>query len=47
MRLFRASQVGSCVSSVTHDVNNYLGAILAYADLLGMSGNVGPNRSAC
>lgn len=42
MRLFRASQVGACVSSVTHDVNNYLGAILAYADLLGMSGSLGP-----
>jgi signal transduction histidine kinase len=42
MRLFRASQVGSCVNSVTHDINNYLGAILAYADLLGMGGGMGP-----
>ena len=32
--LFRASQVGQCVSSVTHDMNNYLGAVFAYVDLL-------------
>lgn len=32
--LFRSGQVGRCVSSVTHDVNNYLGAILAYAELV-------------
>lgn len=31
---FRSGQVGRCVSSVTHDVNNYLGAILAYAELM-------------
>jgi two-component system NtrC family sensor kinase len=34
---FRAAQVGRCVSSVTHDINNNLGAIMAYADLLGMN----------
>lgn len=32
--LFRASQVGQCVNSVAHDVNNYLGAVFAYVDLL-------------
>jgi len=32
--LFRLAQVGRCVSSVAHDVNNYLGAILAYAELM-------------
>jgi len=32
--LYRAGQVGGCVSSVAHDVNNYLGAILAYAELI-------------
>ncbi len=42
MRVFRAGQVGLCVSSVTHDINNYLGAIMAYADLLGMSENLAP-----
>ena len=35
-RLFRYGQVGRCVSSVTHDVNNYLGAIMAYAELVGL-----------
>jgi len=32
--LFRYGVVGQCVSSVAHDVNNTLGAILAYADLM-------------
>lgn len=32
--LFRYGCVGQCVSSVAHDVNNYIGAILAYSELL-------------
>lgn len=32
--LYRYAQVGRCVSSVTHDVNNLLGAVLAYAELV-------------
>jgi len=36
LRLFRYAQLGRCVNSVTHDVNNYLGAILAYVELVGM-----------
>ncbi len=35
-RLYRYAQIGHCVSSVTHDVNNFLGAIMAYAELIGM-----------
>lgn len=35
-RLFKASQIGGCVNSVTHDVNNYLGAMLAYTELIGL-----------
>ncbi len=35
--LFRYAQVGLCVNSVTHDINNYLGAILAYSELVDMS----------
>lgn len=31
--LFRYAEVGRCVSSVTHDINNILGAIMAYAEL--------------
>jgi len=32
-RLFRFIQLGRCVNGVAHDVNNYLGAMLAYAEL--------------
>jgi C4-dicarboxylate-specific signal transduction histidine kinase len=32
--VYRAGQVGRSVSSVAHDVNNYLGAIQAYAELI-------------
>ncbi len=35
-QVFRYGQVGCCVNSVTHDINNYLGAMLAYAELLGL-----------
>ncbi|MFO7975352.1 MAG: HAMP domain-containing sensor histidine kinase [Candidatus Hydrogenedentota bacterium] len=41
-RLYRYAQVGHCVSSVTHDVNNFLGAILAYAELVKMEENLTP-----
>lgn len=40
-RLFRYAQVGRCVSSVTHDVNNLLGAISAYAELVNLDENLG------
>jgi signal transduction histidine kinase len=36
VQLFRYAQVGRCVNSVTHDLNNLLGAILAYSELVGM-----------
>lgn len=32
--IFRYAQVGRCVNGVTHDINNYLGAIMAYAELI-------------
>lgn len=38
--LFRYGQVGRCVSSVTHDVNNVLGAIQAYSELLDLDENL-------
>lgn len=41
-RLYRYAQVGRCVSSVTHDVNNFLGAIMAYSELIGMDQNISP-----
>lgn len=39
--LFQYAQVGRCVNSVTHDVNNYLGAVLAYTELIAMDGGLG------
>jgi len=36
MVVFRHVQVGRCVSSVTHDVNNHLGVIMAYAEILAL-----------
>jgi len=39
-RLFRYAQIGQCVNSVTHDVNNYLGAIMAYAELVGLEASI-------
>jgi len=35
-QLYRYAQVGRCVNSVTHDLNNFLGAIMAYAELVSM-----------
>ncbi len=32
--LFRYAQVGLCVNGVAHDINNLLGAIMAYAELV-------------
>ncbi len=32
-QLFRYAQVGRCVNGVTHDINNHLGAAMAYAEL--------------
>lgn len=33
---FKYGQVGRCINGVTHDVNNFLGAILAYAELVSL-----------
>jgi C4-dicarboxylate-specific signal transduction histidine kinase len=33
-QVFRDAQIGQCVNSVAHDVNNYLGAIMAYSELI-------------
>lgn len=41
-RLYRYAQVGHCVTSVTHDVNNFLGAIMAYAELVKLEENQSP-----
>jgi C4-dicarboxylate-specific signal transduction histidine kinase len=40
--LFRQAMVGRCVNGVTHDVNNFLGAVLAYAELIGYEEGLSP-----
>ncbi len=35
-KLYRYAQVGLCVNGVTHDVNNFLGAMMAYAELVSL-----------
>lgn len=34
--IVKHAQAGRCVNGVTHDINNYLGAIMAYAELVQM-----------
>ena len=41
-RLFRHGQIGRCVNGVTHEINNYLGAIMAYAELLQLESSLSP-----
>ncbi|MBP8128030.1 MAG: HAMP domain-containing histidine kinase [Candidatus Hydrogenedentes bacterium] len=38
--LFRHAQVGRCVNGVAHDLNNYLGAVMAYAELVSLDKGV-------
>ncbi|HDP34479.1 MAG TPA: hypothetical protein ENN29_05150 [Candidatus Hydrogenedentes bacterium] len=38
--IFRYAQVGRCVNGVTHDINNHLGAAMAYAELALMDSEV-------
>ncbi len=40
--IFKYAQLGGCVSGITHEVNNYLGAIMAYSELVSLE----PNLSA-
>lgn len=45
LHAFRHAQVGRSVNSVTHDLNNYLGAIMAYAELAGMDAGISPDTA--
>lgn len=40
LSLFRYAQVGRCVNGVTHDINNVLGVISAYAELVSMDESI-------
>lgn len=33
-KIYRFATAGLCVSSITHEINNYLGAIMAYAEMM-------------
>lgn len=41
--LFRHAQTGTCVNGVAHDLNNHLGAVLAYAELVSLSKSLSPD----
>lgn len=41
--LYKRTQVGDCVNSVAHDLNNYLGAMLSYSELVGMEEGLSPD----
>lgn len=41
-RLYRYAQLGRCVNGVTHELNNHLGAVMAYAELVSLDKNLTP-----
>lgn len=40
--LFRMAQVGKCMDGVAHDLNNYIGSVLAYNELISTEDGVDP-----
>lgn len=40
-KLFRYAELGRCVNAVTHDINNHLGVIMAYTELVMLEENLG------
>lgn len=43
--IHRYAQVGKCVNGVTHDINNLLGAAMAYAELASFDERLSPDTS--
>lgn len=43
LQLHRHAQVGGCVSGIAHDINNLLGAAMAYAELVTYDEGVSPD----
>ncbi len=43
IHLYRYAQVGLCVNGVTHDINNLLGAAMAFAELASLDPNLSPD----
>jgi signal transduction histidine kinase len=42
--VFRYSEAGRCIRTIVHDINNYLGAVMAYADLVEMDEGLGSDH---
>jgi signal transduction histidine kinase len=40
---YRMAQVGRCVNGVAHDINNFLGVAMAYAELVGLDRGLAPD----
>jgi two-component system NtrC family sensor kinase len=45
VQLHRYAQVGKCVNGVTHDINNLLGAAMAYAELASFDERISPDTA--
>lgn len=45
LQVHRYAQVGHCVNGVTHDINNLLGAAMAYAELASFDPSVSPDTA--
>ncbi len=45
VQLHRYAQVGKCVNGVTHDINNLLGAAMAYAELASFDERISPDTN--
>lgn len=45
VQLHRYAQVGKCVNGVTHDINNLLGAAMAYAELASFDERLSPDTT--
>ena len=43
LQLHRHAQVGGCVSGIAHDINNLLGAAMAYAELVSYDEGISPD----
>lgn len=45
VQLHRFAQVGKCVNGVTHDINNLMGAAMAYAELASFDERISPETN--
>jgi len=45
LQLHRRAQVGGCVNGIAHDINNLLGAAMAYAELVSYDEGISPDSA--